>query len=186
MPLRDTIFSRRSIKEFTDREITRDEIEELLEAACQAPNHRHTEPWRFYVLGPEARAGYGRALGLRKAKKIDDPEAAQAVIDKVSALHRNLPAMVAVAIVENENPEIREEDYAAAYMGVQNLSLLACARGLGSQIMTGAVMNDPNSIEAMGVRDGETVVATVRIGEPASVPEGKARHAASDFTTWRD
>jgi len=184
MPLRDVIFTRRSIKEFTDRVPTREEIEELLEAVCQAPNHRHTEPWRFYVLGPEARAGYGRALGLRKAKKIENEEAAQAVIEKVESLHRTLPAMIAVSVVVHENAEVCEEDYAAAFMGIQNLSLLAHAKGLGTQIMTGAVMNDPNSLAAMRVPEGERVVATVRLGEPAQLPEGKARKAASGLTIW--
>jgi hypothetical protein len=33
------------------------------------PNHRLTQPWRFAVLGPEARASYGLALGNRKAKR---------------------------------------------------------------------------------------------------------------------
>ena len=52
MNLLDSINSRRSIKTFTDRPVSRGEIEQLLTAACQAPNHRMTEPWRFYVLGP--------------------------------------------------------------------------------------------------------------------------------------
>ena len=81
----DTIRTRRSIKQFTDRSIGRDEIERLLEAAAQAPNHRMTQPWRFYVLGPEARRAYGEALGARKAKRVEDPAAAQAVAEKVAA-----------------------------------------------------------------------------------------------------
>jgi nitroreductase len=70
MTVLEAIATRRSIKAFTDREISREEIERLLDAACQAPNHRMTEPWRFYVLGPEARAAYGAALGARKAKRV--------------------------------------------------------------------------------------------------------------------
>ena len=66
----DAIRGRRSIREFTDREITRDEIERLFEAAAQAPNHRMTQPWRFYVLGPEARRAYGAVLGARRARYL--------------------------------------------------------------------------------------------------------------------
>ena len=84
MSVMDVIASRRSIKNFTDRAITNEEIERLLGAVCCAPNHRMTEPWRFYVLGPEGRAAYGKALGMRKAKRVEDPEAAQAVISLVS------------------------------------------------------------------------------------------------------
>ena len=70
MNLNDAIQQRRSIKRFTSRPIAREEIEQVLAAAPLAPNHRLTQPWRFYVLGPEARHAYGLALGNRKAKKI--------------------------------------------------------------------------------------------------------------------
>ena len=36
------------------------------------------------------------------------------------------------------------------------------------------------------VREGERVVATVRVGVPAKVPEGKVRCAAAEHTTWVD
>src|SRR5512133_4220426 len=119
MQTSDAIRDRRSIRRFTDRTPTREEIESIIAAASLAPNHRLTQPWRFYVLGPEARHAYGLALGDRKAKKIADPAAATAMRETVAAEHRALPLMIAVAVVDNENPEIREEDFAAAMMAVQ-------------------------------------------------------------------
>ena len=75
MNVLEAMAARRTIKRFADRPVTRDQLELLLAAAAQAPNHRLTQPWRFYVLGPGARAAYGRALGARKAKKAATPEA---------------------------------------------------------------------------------------------------------------
>ena len=138
MPLLDLLQRRRSIKRFTDRPVTRAEIETLLDAAVLAPNHRLTEPWRYYVLGPDAREAYGLALGVRKARKIEDPEASRTMRDRVAAEHRALPCMIAIALVKSDNPEIAEEDYASAMMGVQNLTLAAVELGLGTAIRTGA------------------------------------------------
>src|SRR5579875_3727679 len=104
MHIADAIQNRRSIRRFTDRPISRDELEPLLAAAILAPNHRLTQPWRFYVLGPEARRAYGLALGDRKARKIEDAARAQQTRDAVAAEHQALPAMIAVAVVRNENP----------------------------------------------------------------------------------
>src|SRR4051794_32858899 len=106
MNVSDAIRARRSIKRFTERPVTRDEIEAVLDAATLAPNHRLTQPWRFYVLGPEARHAYGLALGERKAKKVENAEAARSLRDSVAAEHRALPCMIAVAVVNNDNPEI--------------------------------------------------------------------------------
>ncbi|MDH3270985.1 MAG: nitroreductase [Gemmatimonadota bacterium] len=184
MDIFEVIRSRRSIKAYKDRPVSKDEIERLLSLAVLAPNHRMTEPWRFYVLGPEARAAYGAALGARKAKRVEDPDAAAAVIAKVEQSHRDLPSMLAVSTTLDGNPEIREEDYAAAYMAVQNLCLAAAAMGLGTHVKTGGVMDDPRARAAVGVGEDERIVATVSLGEPAEVPEPKPRRGAAEFTTW--
>ena len=113
MNVSDAIAHRRSIKKFQDRPIPREDIEALLDAAVLAPNHHLTQAWRFYVLGPAARRRYGLALGDRKARKLTDPAQAAAVREKSAAEYEAFPALIAVAMTLHENPETREEDYAA-------------------------------------------------------------------------
>jgi nitroreductase len=180
----DTLHGRRSIREFTNREVTRAEVETILDAAVAAPNHRLTQPWRFYVLGPKARHAYGLALGNRKAKKLEDPVAANNLRNKVAEEHASLPLMIAVAVAEDPNPEIREEDLAAAMMATQNLALAAVSLGLGTHIKTGAVMQDPAARVAVGLPEGERIVAVLNVGEPATVPPAKERRSAASLTTW--
>ena len=184
MPFSDTISQRRTIKRFTDRPVSREEIEAVLAAAVLAPNHRLTQPWRFYVLGPEARHGYGLALGARKVRTVTDPEIASARREAVAAEHRALPCMIAVAVTNHDDPEIREEDYAATMMAVQNLALAAVSLGLGTHIKTGGVMGDPAARAAVGVLEGERIVAVVNVGEPAEVPPPKPRPDAKEHTVW--
>jgi nitroreductase len=92
--------------------------------------------------------------------------------------------MLAVAMTLDDNPEIREEDYAATFMAVQNLCLAAHTGGLGTHIRSGAVMDDPAARAAVGVPEGQRIVATISIGEPVKVPDAKPRRAASEVTTW--
>jgi nitroreductase len=92
--------------------------------------------------------------------------------------------MVAVAVVLCDNPETAEEDYAATMMGVANIGIVATEMGLGTQIRTGAIMHDPAARSAIGVREGERVVAIVNVGEPADVPPPKLRTPAAECTTW--
>jgi len=179
------IEQRRSIKKFTNRKVTRGEIETLLEAAILAPNHRLTRPWRFYVLGPESRYSYGLALGDRKARKLPDPVAASALRETIAAEHRDLPCMLAISIAQSENPEIREEDYAAAMMAIENLALTAVSLGLGTHIKTGGVMGDAAPRAAVGVSEDERIVAIVNVGEPAELPPPRKREPATVCTVWR-
>jgi nitroreductase len=184
MEVTEAITARRSIKRFTDRPVTRDQIERLLDTAVLAPNHRMTEPWRFYVLGPASRRLFGEALGGRKARKVDDPEAAAAVIRKVADSNAALPAVIAVAIRQDDNPEIREEDYAAAMMAVQNILLTAAGIGLGTHVKTGAIMDDPAARAAVGVADDERIVAVINAGEPEGLPDPRPRTDARQRTVW--
>jgi nitroreductase len=185
MSIPEIIEQRRSVKKFTDRAITREEIETLLDAAILAPNHRLTRPWRFYVLGPESRYAYGLALGERKARKLTDPDAARALRETIGREHRDLPCMIAVAVTQNENPETREEDYAAAMMAIENLALAAVSIGLGTHIKTGGVMGDATARAATGVTEAERIVAIINVGEPAEQPASRKRDTAAAFTTWR-
>src|SRR5260221_1503592 len=181
--LLEALKGRRSIRQFTAHEVTRADVEAMIDVAVTAPNHRLTQPWRFYVLGPQARHAYGAALGARKAKKLEDAAAAEALRTKIAEEHAALPLMIAVSVVEDANPEIREEDLAATMMAVQNIALAAMALGLGTHIKTGAIMNDAAARAAVGVPEGERIVAVLNLGEPAVVPPPKERRSAASLTT---
>lgn len=46
----DTILSRRSIREYTDKQIDQEIIDQLLQAAMSAPSARNTQSWQFIVI----------------------------------------------------------------------------------------------------------------------------------------
>jgi len=186
MTAHEAIQARRSIKKFTADIPTREQVETLLALAVLAPNNRMTQPWRFLVLGPEARAAYGTALGIRKSRKIEDPAVAQATRDRTLADAVGAPLMIAIVQSLHENPEIREEDFAACWMGVENLLVAATTLGLGTHLRSGAVFGDAPVREAWGVGEGERVLGVVLLGTPEAVPEPKPRVPAGERTRWLD
>jgi nitroreductase len=46
----NTIFARRSIRDYTDKKISRSEIKVMLEAAMAAPSASNLKPWHFIVV----------------------------------------------------------------------------------------------------------------------------------------
>lgn len=178
----EAIRERRSIKSFKDRPVAEGDIDALLELAVRAPNHRMTGPWGFVVMGPGGRGAYGEALGNRRARKVEDPDAAAAVLQKTVEGAVAVPAMIAFTQRLSDDPEIREEDYASVFMGIQNVCLAAPSLGLGTHIKTGAVLGEESLRRALGVADGERVVALVQLGEPEEIPSEKPREAAGTRT----
>ena len=94
--------------------------------------------------------------------------------------------MIAVAMTQSDNPETREEDYAAVMMSVAMLSIAAVERGLGTHIKTGAVMQDPAARAAVGLPDNEKIVAIVNLGRPSELPPARERGSLETFVRWVD
>ena len=51
----EALMTRRSIRSFTDREISHDVIEKLLRAGAQAPSGGNRQPWRFIMVTDSAK-----------------------------------------------------------------------------------------------------------------------------------
>jgi nitroreductase len=51
----DVICTRRSIRKYTDQEVTDDQILQLLKAAMYAPSARNEQPWHFIVVKDKQR-----------------------------------------------------------------------------------------------------------------------------------
>ena len=54
MQLKDVIFGRRSIRDFTDDPVNKDVVRSLIEAAIQAPSAINAQPWAFVVIQDKA------------------------------------------------------------------------------------------------------------------------------------
>ena len=126
----EAIRGRRSIRQFLDRPVGRDEIEAVIADAAHAPWTPISvpEPWVFTVIeGKDRVADYGaRALGFARQNRprtegyrwLDNPE--------FSVFH-GAPAVVVIS-GKADNPLALEECTRAG----QVLTIAATARGLGS------------------------------------------------------
>ena len=71
MDVEEAIRARRTHKVYEREPVDRATVDELLELARWAPNHHLTNPWRFRVIGPEARQRLKDAAGPEAATKLD-------------------------------------------------------------------------------------------------------------------
>jgi len=61
LEIREAIKSRRSIGRVRTTPVPKEIVEEILESAVHAPNHKITEPWRFHVFMGKGRGEFARA-----------------------------------------------------------------------------------------------------------------------------
>lgn len=170
MDLATALRCRRTHKAYDPQPVPRETLDELFELARWAPNHHLTNPWRFRVLGPEARERLKVAAGPESAPKLD-----------------RAPTLVAVSAVQcGDDPLLDEEDALATACAVYALMLAACDLGLGSYWRTPEVLRTPAGRAACGIPDSERVLGLVHLGWAKGEKAPPERAPVDAFVTYLD
>lgn len=182
------ITSRTSVRRFRPHPVSRETIQQLLDCAVRAPNHKLTEPWRFAVLTGGARDRFADIRARHRLKRFDDPSSpeAKAAADKVRRESLEAPAYIVAICAVNPDDITREEDYAATMMAAANLMIAAQSLGLGTHLKTGGVMRDPTLLELAGVPENFRVAGILSVGYPAEEDAPRRRKPAAELTRWVD
>ena len=158
MDVEEAIRSRRTHKVYGSEPVDRETLLELFDLARWAPNHHLTNPWRFRVVGPQARAALKRAAGEEAAAKLD-----------------RAPTLVVVSALQSgTDPVADEEDVLATACAAYIVLLAAHARGLAGYWRTPGVLRTAEGLVAAGVPEGERVLGLLHLGparQEQRVPE---------------
>jgi nitroreductase len=182
------ITARTSVRRFLPQPVSRELIQQLLDCAIRAPNHKLTEPWRFAVLTGKARDRFADIRAYHRSKRFSDPSSpeAQAAADKVRRDARETPVYIVVMVAVSSDEITREDDYAATMMAIGNLMTAAQALGLGTYLRTGGVMRDVALLKLAEVPENFRVVGILSLGYPAEEEEPRRRRPAAEVTRWID
>jgi nitroreductase len=159
--------TRRTHKAFDPEPVDPAVLDELFELARWAPNHHLTNPWRFRVLGPQARARLKAAAGEEGAAKLD-----------------RAPTLVAVSAVRSADPVTDEEDLCAAACAAYLVLLAAHARGYATYWRTPQVLRSAQGRAALDVGDDERVSALLHLGPPRQDQRPPERAPLSEVARW--
>lgn len=110
----ENILTRRSVRAFTDKEISKEDIDLLVKAALYAPSARNLQTWRFTVL-----------------TKKDDIKALSEAIGKVlerDGYNMYNPSLVIIPSNKKDSPYGRDDNACA----LENIFLAAHSMGIGS------------------------------------------------------
>ncbi|MFJ5623084.1 nitroreductase [Peribacillus loiseleuriae] len=183
MSLSTIIKERRTVKRYKDTPVSVELIQDLLETAVWAPNHKMTQPWRFiFVQGDSliALAEAAQAAAMAKEKDPAKKEAAgQREFNKISTP----PSILLAVMKEDPNPVTREEDFAAISCVIHNFTLLAWEQGLGTFWATYATIFAKQFREACGVQPGEKIVGSIHVGYPDMIPNPRERKSIEEVFT---
>ncbi len=190
MEVREAIETRRSVGRVRPDPVPREKIEEILESAVHAPNHRITEPWRFHVFSGKGRGELAKARAETARLMAEaEGEEEETVAGRISRERKKaFRAPVVIAVISKAGRDEVEtlENYAACAAAVQNMQLTAHSLGLASMWRTGPVAYHPHMRDFFGLEEHDMIVAHLYVGYP-DVPETRRRREpAASKTVWHE
>ncbi len=195
----DAIYTRRSIRRYTDQPVPFELIEQLLEAATWAPSAHNRQPWRFAVITtPEAKERLADQMGARlRADRTQDGDPIDAIERDVARSRERIisaPVVIAVCLSMIDMDHYPDERRASTErtmamqsvaMAVQNLLLTAHALGLGACWMCAPLFCPDVVREVLDLPDDWEAQALITIGYPADEGKHKTRVDFRQRTVWR-
>ena len=200
--LLELIRSRRSIRRFSDRAVSREDIGRLLEAARWAPSNHNRQPWRFLVIEDKQQINHlaetVRQSLSEKLKSLPETAAAYASEFKHYAtffsnapvllvvLHKQPVSVSAPLLAGLKNPDLVSGEPLSVAMAVQNLLLAAQSLGLGTCVLTGPLLAQDALAGELDLPAGHDLTCLVALGHPAESPVPPRRKTIEQIVEFRN
>jgi nitroreductase len=169
---------------YTGEVIDKKIIEQLLENANWAPNHKHTEPWRFVVFsgkGLRKLAEFQSEFYKKKAQSED--RFSEGTYEKLLKRPLLCSHIIAIGMKRNADKLPEMEEIAATACAVQNMWLTATAYGLGCYWGTGGPTYYEETKSFFGLGPEDKLMGFLFLGVPQKWPEGR-RQPIEDKVMW--
>ncbi len=147
MDLLEGIFTRRSVRQYTEERVDRESLLEIVKAGTWAPSGLNNQPWRFVIIT----SGETR---LRLAS-----------LTRYSKVIEGAPASIAV-FLDREAVYHNVKDYQAIGACLQNMLLAAHALGLGA-VWLGEILKSADEVrDLLELPVRYELMAVVTVGHP--------------------
>ena len=176
----DNIFSRKSVRSYTEQKLSSEQIETLLKAAMAAPSGLNMQPWRFVVVTDQA---VKEELAGPRGGMIAQAAAVFVVCGQTTMMMRPFGQPDAEPVA-TDNPNWNADCAAAT----ENLLLAAEALGLGA-VWTACYPYPERMInvrEVLGLPEDVTPYCVVPVGYPAGddQPKDKWKPENIHYDRW--
>lgn len=183
-PVLEAVQQRRTVYHFLDQEIPAEILSELLSAATYAPNHKHSQPWRFVVVHGTARS---RLADLRAELQLERSARDGRPPGNLDALRQEVTEPSAIVYVVQRldaDEKRRHEDYASCAIVAYILQLAAWERGIGARWHTGQLVTSPKVREFLQLQEDEEPICYLALGYAAEIPADWRHTPAEELTRY--
>ena len=185
------------IRRYTEQAVSREQIQQLLEAAVRAPSPHNRQPWRFAVVTGAVRPRLANAMGdqLRRDLAADGVPAEAIERDAGRSYQRitSAPAGIVACLSmrdmdrypdERRNAAERWMAGQAVAAAAQNILLRATELGLGACWMCAPLFCGEAVSQTLALPADWEPQALITLGYPADDGRDRERMPLNEVTVW--
>jgi len=190
------IKTRRSVRRFQTRRVSRQIIHKLIASACWAPSAHNAQPWRFVIFErKELQSKLASEMGNAFRKDLErdhfPPEVIRSRVQKSVERIVEAPLLILVCLSKEGGhgfPDRRrnrlEEHMAHQSIGaaIQNILLAAHTMGLGACWISAPLFCPQTVMRVLKIRKDWNPAALVLVGYPKEKPKTPSRHPFKKVT----
>ncbi len=180
MTFKELLKYRRSIRDFQDKDVPMELVEEILRESTLAPSASNNQPCKFSVvhckktikaLSDESKANL--LADFAKNKSGLNPAYVEALKDENFNVFYNAPCVIFIS----GSTSVASLDIDCA-LAASYIMFSAAEKGLGTcWVALGSQIRDPQLKSLLAIPDGCRIVAPIIIGYPKAIPPASERHA---------
>ena len=179
MEFQTLIENRRSVRKYSSHtNVTKEQIQQLVQAALEAPSWKNTETGRYYCVLSEEIADKIRETCLPQARNAEKSKHAALII---STFVHNCAGFQKDGITpENEIGN----GWGCYDLGLQNANLILKATDLGLSTLIMGLREADKLREILSIPETETIAAVIAVGKAAEEPTRKPRKSLGEITKF--
>ena len=193
------IYDRRSIRKFTDRPISQEDITDTIQSGIKAPSSKNRQPWKYIVVQGNAKEEMLKVFrqGIEREEKDNAllPLSKQHIAAAKYTVDIMAEAPIIVFVVNSLGKSILTEltpeehvyeicNIQSISASIQNMLLAATEKGIGSLWICDIYFAYSELCKWLD-SDGQ-LIAAIAFGYPNEFPKERPRKKLEDIVEWRN
>ena len=178
MTAKECIVGRRSIRKFTDRPVSHELLEQIVETASFAPSWKNTQVVRYIAVEGEMKDKLAECTKIWAGNGV---------------IMNNAPMVIALTAVKGRSGYERDGSFSTgkgdgwqmfdAGVASEAFCLAAFEQGLGSVIM--GLYDEADIVKLLEIPENQELIALIAIGYPDQSPEAPKRKTTADLLSYK-
>lgn len=177
----DTVInSRKTIRKYTNQNISDKDLNSILQSATLAPSAKNRQPWRFYILDDTQKNTIVSMLYNFDNYHKDLKTSVKGSANQMLEANRAIIIYSPIYHSKDKKKYYKKPDYLSLGAAIENMSLECCNLGFGSCWLCDTLYIEDEINNFLKIKDFEQI-STLLIGYPKEIPDRRKRIPIKDL-----